>query len=441
MVTIVGWCTQVLGYWDLGFYTCLAWTGSDVTLSTASIMHLCAIALHRYHGIAHPLRMRIASENRRVAALVAPAWSIAVALSVPLVVQGVFDRSHVLAPLDPVDGGGTGERLSCGIFNRTFAVYSSLVSFFIPLAVMIVADFRSVQILRKNIRFPVMAAAQPSAVRRLRRLRQMSGRSGIDNIGDDDDDGENMETPCSTLHIASSDVTSTISVTSPEVCVTQTMVPDDVQHRQEEVELSANIASTGMITSVGDDGHGHPAAVGTQTPTSASFVYRGRSRSKSMVYLDMLASCGRSSKVNGRERRAEKTLIWVFAAFVALWLPFFCANLAYGACGGDGGPCNVPSRLFAAFTWLGYMSSGVNPCIYTLLNRDFRAAFRHLLMCQPSRLRTANASMVGLTTTFRANSVRFPQTNGSRRYAGSAAGDGSTSGLDTTKVVVTPSFP
>jgi len=144
----------VVGHWDLGFYACLAWTGSDVTLSTASIMHLCAIALHRYHGIAHPLRTRSASEARRVAALVAPAWTIAVALSVPFVVQGVLDRRLVLARLHPPDDLPPrfvyrasaarvtsrhrlhpldDERLSCGIFNRTFAVYSSLVSFFIPL--------------------------------------------------------------------------------------------------------------------------------------------------------------------------------------------------------------------------------------------------------------------------------------------------------------------
>ena len=425
---------QVLGHWDLGFYMCVAWTGSDVTLSTASIMHLCAIALHRYHGIAHPLRMRSASENRRVAALVVPAWSIAVALSVPLVVQGVLDRSHVLAPID--GGGGASDRLSCGIFNRTFAVYSSLVSFFIPLAVMIVADFRSVQILRKNIRFPVMAAAvQSSAARRPRTLRPMSDRDE-----DDDDGAESTVTPCTVRRIASSDATSTISVTSPEACATQAAVSNDVQHRPHDSLL--NSAGAGTAASVGGESQEHLAAGPPTISAQSSFVYRGRSRSKSMVYLEMLASCGRSTKVNSRERRAEKTLIWVFAAFVALWLPFFCANLAYGACGGDGGPCDVPPRLFAAFTWLGYMSSGVNPCIYTLLNRDFRTAFRHLLMCRPSRLRTASAST--MATTLRVNSVRFirtPSVIESGRQAGAAADDGSTSRPDTTKVVVTPSFP
>lgn len=427
-------CWQVLGHWDLGFYTCLAWTGSDVTLSTASILHLCAIALHRYHGIAYPLRMRSASESRRVAMLIAPAWLIAVALSVPLVVQAMFNHSHVLAPLDPA-GGGAWNRLSCGLFNRTFAVYSSLVSFFIPLAVMIVADFRSVQILRNNIRFPTMAAIQSSAAHRPRTLRQTSGRS---RINDDDDDGDgdgNTEIHCSVRRTASSNATSTISVTSPEVCARLAAISLDVHHKP-EVDSSADSTGAGVV---GGEGHGHPAAALSPTASSqSSVVHRGRSRSKSLVYIDMLASCGRSSKVNSRERRAEKTLIWVFAAFVALWLPFFCANLAYGACGGDGGRCNVPPTLFAVFTWLGYMSSGVNPCIYTLLNRDFRVAFRHLLMCQLHKLRTANA------TSARA-SVRFSQrssSNGSRRRHASTAVDGSkSSGLTTAEVVITPSAP
>jgi len=87
---------------------------------------------------------------------------------------------------------------------------------------------------------------------------------------------------------------------------------------------------------------------------------------------------GGGIKINSRERRAERTLIWVFLAFVVLWLPFFCANLTYGLCR----TCEVPADVFAAFTWLGYLSSGVNPCIYTYLNSDFRQAFRNILACR-----------------------------------------------------------
>lgn len=140
-----------------------------------------------------------------------------------------------------------------------------------------------------------------------------------------------------------------------------------------------------------------------------------------------------TAKMHGRERRAGRTLIWVFAIFVALWLPFFCANLAYGLCGarldaaaasgnqsspqplaatattetsttafelveksssdatnrsvsaafgGDRAGCNIPESVFVAFTWLGYLSSGVNPLVYTILNQDFQNAFRAIIVCR-----------------------------------------------------------
>ena len=128
-----------------------------------------------------------------------------------------------------------------------------------------------------------------------------------------------------------------------------------------------------------------------------------------MIYIDMLAACG-STKTNGRERRAEKTLIWVFAAFVVLWLPFFCVNFIYGLCGiemlfstADSPTCDVPPNVIVAFTWLGYVSSGVNPCIYTLLNRDFRSAFFHLITCRHGQLRrrARDLSMTSALSRFR----------------------------------------
>jgi len=183
---------QVAGQWNLGLYVCLVWTGSDVVLSTTSIMHLCAIALYRYNGIAHPLRVRSTQNARHVIALVAPAWTIAFTLSVPFAVQGILDTSHVLVrqtldvPLPfphpradigtttsnpavsgrPLDMYTTEVAYSCGLFNRSFAVYSSLVSFFIPLAVMVFADIRSIQILRKNIKLSLIGSSTTNSPRR-----------------------------------------------------------------------------------------------------------------------------------------------------------------------------------------------------------------------------------------------------------------------------------
>lgn len=65
-------------------------------------------------------------------------------------------------------------------------------------------------------------------------------------------------------------------------------------------------------------------------------VHTGTNARASRGYI-RFPTPGRNSlgvvRMHGRERRAGRTLIWVFAIFVALWLPFFCTNLAYGLCG------------------------------------------------------------------------------------------------------------
>lgn len=141
--------------WDLGLTVCLFWTGSDVFLSTTSIMHLCAIAIHRHLGIAYPLRMRRGAQNRRhVICLLLPVWTVSAAVSASLVVHGVMNRHSVLVPQN-----GDETKMACGIYDHTFAIYSSMLSFFVPLAVMVAVDVRSVQILRSARRRDVFSAS------------------------------------------------------------------------------------------------------------------------------------------------------------------------------------------------------------------------------------------------------------------------------------------
>ena len=81
------------------------------------------------------------------------------------------------------------------------------------------------------------------------------------------------------------------------------------------------------------------------------------------------------SSTRTKEERAARTLIWVLICFVVFWLPFFTTILISGVCS----QCNVPAIYYDAFTWLGYASSGVNPCIYAFTNKDFRKAFKKIV--------------------------------------------------------------
>lgn len=304
---------------------CLLWTGCDVFLSTTSIMHLVAIAIYRFLGISYPLHFRCNVDKEQVLALLVPTWGVSFAIAMPLIVQGARQQEHVLIDFETIG-------LQCGIFDHTFAIYSSLVSFFVPLAVMLFADIRSVQILRKNAKH----ALKPRQVSRTR-----------------------SRSPCTSIIEASafelksgSDIGNNCSVKSPMV----------------EYRMSSAATSDQDLVS----SNRSPLT----TPRSETGPSLRRTGTKSMGYIGMLTA--RGIKGSSRERRAEKTLIWVFVCFVVLWLPFFTTNLTYGICR----TCNIPTDLFLAFTWLGYISSGVNPCIYTFLNQDFRVTFKRILLCR-----------------------------------------------------------
>ena len=276
---------------------------------------------------------RTTQDKRHVLALLIPTWSVSFAISLPLIIQGYTNTDHVMLLVPDVG-------LQCGIFDHVFAIYSSMVSFFLPLAIMIFADIRSVQILRKN--------SQVAMVPRNRGLNRSRSRSPSSK-------------DTSAYELAESEGNNSSIVQSPmiEFKVANSTIPE----------------GNDLISS-------HTTPFSTPRSETSCSVKSYRSRSKSVSYIGMLAARG-VSKLNSRERRAEKTLIWVFVCFVALWMPFFFTNFTYGVCGTK---CDIPSDIFLVFTWLGYISSGVNPCIYTCLNKDFRFAFKKLLTCRISHL-------------------------------------------------------
>ena len=262
-------------------------------------------------------------------ALLIPTWSISFAIALPLIIQGYTNTTYVMIDIPNVG-------LQCGIFDHIFAIYSSMVSFFLPLAIMIFADIRSVQILRKSSKVS-MNHPRNTGIHRSR-SRSPSSKD------------------TSAYELAESEVNSTVQSPMIDYKISNSTFLDN-----------GDLISTHTTTPVSTP----------RSETSLS-VKSYRSRSKSVSYIGMLAARG-VSKLNSRERRAEKTLIWVFVCFVVLWMPFFFTNFTYGVCAKK---CNIPADIFLVFTWLGYISSGVNPCIYTFLNKDFRFAFKKLVLCK-----------------------------------------------------------
>ncbi|XP_073680391.1 5-hydroxytryptamine receptor 2A [Garra rufa] len=80
------------------------------------------------------------------------------------------------------------------------------------------------------------------------------------------------------------------------------------------------------------------------------------------------------------ERRASKVLGVVFFLFLIMWCPFFITNVLIAICQDN---CSEHLyNLIHFFVWVGYISSGVNPLIYTLFNETYRQAFAKYLRCK-----------------------------------------------------------
>ncbi|KAM8976183.1 5-hydroxytryptamine receptor 2A [Pelodytes ibericus] len=95
-----------------------------------------------------------------------------------------------------------------------------------------------------------------------------------------------------------------------------------------------------------------------------------------------LAPYGRRTMQSiNNEQKASKVLGIVFFLFVVMWCPFFITNVMAVFCKES---CNehIIGELLKVFVWIGYLSSAVNPLVYTLFNKTYRSAFSRYIQCR-----------------------------------------------------------
>lgn len=115
----------VRGRWDFGIHVCKMWLTSDVLCCTASILHLCIIALDRYWAITDPINYAQKRTVERVLVLIAGVWILSLVISSPPLI-GWNDWPETFDNETP-----------CELTSeRGYVIYSSLGSFFIPLIIM-----------------------------------------------------------------------------------------------------------------------------------------------------------------------------------------------------------------------------------------------------------------------------------------------------------------
>ncbi|XP_056585967.1 D(1) dopamine receptor [Triplophysa dalaica] len=147
-VLVMPWkaATEVIGHWPFGSF-CECWVAFDIMCSTASILNLCVISVDRYWAISNPFQYE-RKMNRKVAlVMVSVMWIVSVTISfVP--VQLNWHR----ADLETFTDNATIKETCDLSLSRTYAVSSSLISFYIPVAVMVVTYTRIYRIAQVQIK-------------------------------------------------------------------------------------------------------------------------------------------------------------------------------------------------------------------------------------------------------------------------------------------------
>ncbi|XP_049961814.1 dopamine receptor 2-like, partial [Schistocerca serialis cubense] len=117
--------------WFFGIDWCDAWRSLDVLASTASILNLCVISLDRYWAITDPFSYPARMTGRRAAALITAVWVCSGAISFPAIAWWRAVRPEHVPPY------------KCPFTeNLSYLIFSSTISFYLPLFVMVFTYYR-----------------------------------------------------------------------------------------------------------------------------------------------------------------------------------------------------------------------------------------------------------------------------------------------------------
>ena len=324
---------DVLEYWPYGQAMCHVWHSLDVLGSTASILNLCMISLDRYWAVTNPIAYPRLMSKRRGFICISVVWLCSAVISFP-----------VIAWWEKVDEVFPNE---CRFTEDTvYLVLSSMISFYIPVLVMVVVYTKIFVVIKAQSK--QYALASDCATRRMSGCHLRAHRGGITRKG--------------------SDIVLTNLNGAPLL---------KTSHQSQTKLNGLTIENQGYTS----------GQVSVKSSVNDNDYESGHL--KRLMNRVNIVSSKKSVPSMSNEFRVARTLGLVLGIFLICWLPFFLCNFLYAVCK----TCIENEVIvFKVITWLGHVNSAINPVIYALSMKNMRAAFVKILCCckreRPSSLAT-----------------------------------------------------
>uniref|UniRef100_A0A914YXC0 G-protein coupled receptors family 1 profile domain-containing protein n=1 Tax=Panagrolaimus superbus TaxID=310955 RepID=A0A914YXC0_9BILA len=358
------------GLWTWDFPMCLLYSYSDVFLCSASIVHMSVISLDRYLGISKPLKTRNKSRTIVIVKIIF-VWVMTTVISSPLAVIAILNPKNIL------------HSNQCAIANQFYMIYGSTLSFLIPFIIMAVTYVKTTQLLNKQ----ASLLTQKTNDRFHNGLRRTLPHRKLGCVRNSSYSAGNTTTATHKTSVVSYTSLNTVnSIQQGTPKLTQNGEKRFVLYQQQQNSSSTETEDVQLINKHDNQAVPPRAPPKLEKQSSALKLQFGKLKTRtSSVLTSITTKVGRRNSLQSasmelaNEHKATRVLAVVFVCFFVCWTPFFFINFLIGFCGDN---CAPPPWVSSLFLWLGYISSIINPIIYTIFNRRFRQAFLRILRCQ-----------------------------------------------------------
>uniref|UniRef100_UPI003F778429 Soluble cytochrome b562,5-hydroxytryptamine receptor 2B,Soluble cytochrome b562,5-hydroxytryptamine receptor 2B,de novo design fusion protein n=1 Tax=Homo sapiens TaxID=9606 RepID=UPI003F778429 len=356
--------------WPLPLVLCPAWLFLDVLFSTASIWHLCAISVDRYIAIKKPIQANQYNSRATAFIKITVVWLISIGIAIPVPIKGI--ETDVDNP----------NNITCVLTKERFGdfmLFGSLAAFFTPLAIMIVTYFLTIRFRRRGAEALERAFSLEDDKEAL--------LAALDALAEAFADDAELTALLALLRRLLEDP----DLPADELAALRAALTRFPEFREALLALLDRYLATrdladardlvwALVLAIASDPRYRPAVAAMIAFGDAEVLRAGLLRGAEALGLpggEALVEEIMAEAEN--EQRASKVLGIVFFLFLLMWCPFFITNITLVLCDS----CNQTTlqMLLEIFVWIGYVSSGVNPLVYTLFNKTFRDAFGRYITC------------------------------------------------------------